>query len=101
MFQLAALETRQLEINTFVAKSLMTRLNDAARAVMSSPGRLHENDIDVSSRIITQVLQYEARQTGLNLTHTQDRNFIQVTAISDHKLSYLVLFSLTHSRNSY
>lgn len=67
-----------MEINTFVAKSLMTRLNDAARAVTSSPGRLHENDVDVSARIITQVLQYEARQTGLNLTHTQDRNFIQV-----------------------
>ena len=76
--QLMAMETKQLEINTFVAKNFMSRLNDATRAVSSLVGRLHKNDIDISARIITRVLKYEARQTGLNLTHTQDRNFIQV-----------------------
>ena len=75
--QLLAIERRQLEINTFVAKSLMFHLNEATNATLY-PAVLHDNDIGVTARLTVHVLHYESLQSGLNLTHTQDRNFIQV-----------------------
>jgi len=71
---------QQLEINTFVAKSTMLHLNEATNMTLY-PAVLHDNDIDITARLIVHVLRYESLQSGLNLTHTQDRNFIQVTYI--------------------
>lgn len=71
------MERQQLEINTFVAKSIMFHLNEATNATLY-PAVLHDNDIDVTSRLVIHVLRYESLQSGLNLTHTQDRNFVQV-----------------------
>jgi len=71
------MERRQLEINTFVAKSMVFHLNEATNATLY-PAVLHDNDIDVTARLIVHVLSYESRQSGLNLTHTQDRSFVQV-----------------------
>jgi len=75
--QLLAIERQQLEINTFVAKSLMFHLNEATNATLY-PAVLHDSDINVTVRLIVHVLRYESLQSGLNLTHTQDRSFVQV-----------------------
>ena len=74
------MERQQLEINTFVAKSMIFHLNEATSATLY-PAVLHDNDIDVTARLVVHVLRYESRQSGLNLTHTQDRNFVQVICL--------------------
>ena len=43
---------------------------------------LHDNDIDITARLVIHVLRYESHQSGLNLTHTQDRSFVQVIYLS-------------------
>jgi len=72
--QLEQLEKGALKVNTFVAKVLTTRLN----ATLSKLDKLHGNDVYTTYRLIVHILRYENQQNGLNLTHTQDRNFIQV-----------------------
>lgn len=44
--------------------------------------KLYGMDVNVTYRVIKHVLDHEVLQSGLNLTHTQDRNFIQVTNIN-------------------
>jgi len=56
---------------------MLFHLNEATSAVLY-PAVLHDNDIDVTARLVVHVLRYESRQSGLNLTHTQDRSFVQV-----------------------
>jgi len=62
-------------MNTFVAKGLIARLSLATRETHV----LYEMDIRVTLRLLIHVLRYESKQSGLNLTHTQDRSFIQVS----------------------
>lgn len=73
------LESNRLNLNTFLAKSLAGNLN---RATNETPEFL-EMDIDVTRRLLTCLLDYETIQSGLNLTHTQDRHFIQVKKLID------------------
>ncbi len=61
-------------MNTFVAKTLVSKLATAT----NSSEHLYGMDINVTYRVLKHVLEHEVQQTGLNLTHTQDRNFIQV-----------------------
>jgi cadherin EGF LAG seven-pass G-type receptor 1 len=74
--QLSAIERKRLEINTYIAKTTVLQLKEAMYAAQA-PMTLHENDVDITARLIVNILRYESHQTGLNLTHTQDRNFIQ------------------------
>lgn len=46
-------------------------------------------DIHITFRLVMQVLQYEGTQSGLNLTHTQDRNFIQVIILISQLINAL------------
>ncbi|ELT95736.1 hypothetical protein CAPTEDRAFT_182594 [Capitella teleta] len=71
--QLELLNSRSLRVNTFVAKNLASKLNEAS----ASTGDLHGMDVGISAGILLHLLKYEIQQTGLNLTHTQDRNYIQ------------------------
>ena len=58
----------------------MTSLNESTN--VTKP--LYGTDINITYHLIKHVLWYENQQTGLNLTHKQDRNFIQnlVSAVS-------------------
>ena len=47
-------------------------------------------DINITYRVLKHVLNYEIRQSGLNLTHTQDRYYIQVGALIDFHFDGLV-----------
>jgi len=58
----------------------MFHLNEATNATLH-PAVLHDNDINVTAQLVVHVLHYESLQSGLNLTHTQDRNFIQVICV--------------------
>lgn len=72
--QLSAIEEKRLIINTFVAKGLLARLSYATQETIS----LYEMDIRVALRLLVNILRYETSLSGLNLTHTQDRSFVQV-----------------------
>lgn len=74
-FQMVQLESGELKVNTFVAKNLMSKLAMAT----NETERLYGMDLRVTYGLVTRVLQHEVKQAGLNLTHTQDRNFIQVS----------------------
>ncbi|CAH1784160.1 unnamed protein product [Owenia fusiformis] len=71
--QLGLIETGLLKVNTFLAKELAEKLNAATEMTKEMYGA----DVTIAYRLITQILLYENKQTGLNLTHAQDRNFIQ------------------------
>jgi len=60
---------------------MMFHLNEATNATLY-PMILHDNDIDITARLVIHVLRYESHQSGLNLTHTQDRSFVQVIYLS-------------------
>jgi hypothetical protein len=72
--ELVNIEKSDLKINTFLSKTLMERLDKATKETET----LYGSDIDIGYRIIKQVLIYENAQEGLNLTHTQDKHFLQV-----------------------
>jgi len=73
-----SIELKQLVFNTFVSKGLASRLNTATNQTLT----MYEMDIHVAYRLLAHVLHYEISQSGLNLTHTQDRNFIQVSEVA-------------------
>ena len=62
-----------MHVNTFLSKELMEKMAKAATSMDS----LHTHDVNVIHRTLLQILEYESQQAGLNLTHAQDRNFIQ------------------------
>jgi len=68
-------------------------LNEATNAMLH-PAILHDNDIDITVRLIVHVLRYESRQSGLNLTHTQDRSFVQVVYLICCNRSFLITVNL-------
>lgn len=77
LFKLHLLDSQALRLNTFVAKSLASKLNEATEKTEGMYGM----DINITTRMILHLLKFEGSQTGLNLTHTQDRNYIQVHLI--------------------
>ncbi|XP_064633793.1 cadherin EGF LAG seven-pass G-type receptor 2-like isoform X2 [Lineus longissimus] len=70
---LIKIEKGNMKMNTFLSKTLMERLDKATRETKI----LYGSDVDIGYRSIKQVLIFENAQAGLNLTHTQDKNFIQ------------------------
>lgn len=76
-FQLKLIERRDLRLNTFAAKGLISKLDLATRLTAF----MHRMDLIVAYRLLCHILNHESTQSGLNLTHTQDRNFIQVNSL--------------------
>uniref|UniRef100_T1IKX4 Cadherin EGF LAG seven-pass G-type receptor 1 n=1 Tax=Strigamia maritima TaxID=126957 RepID=T1IKX4_STRMM len=67
------LENKQLDMNTY----LSVKISQDLLASTESTENLHGDDLFVTIRLITMVLTYESSQEGLNLTHMQDKDFIQ------------------------
>jgi hypothetical protein len=74
--QLKHLEGQSLKMNAYLARTLVAEMNRATSRV----DKLFLNDLNVTYAVLVHVLSYECQQTGLNLTHKQDRNFIQVSS---------------------
>lgn len=51
---------------------------DLTKALNISSHKLYGNDIWISLRLLTHLIVHETKQTGLNLSHRQDKNFIKV-----------------------
>lgn len=65
----------ELEINTFIGVKLS---NDLMMATRDTPN-LYGADILVTEGILMALIQYEIKQAGLNLTHSQDKDYIKVS----------------------
>lgn len=70
--QLAALETKELTLNTYVAVKIA---KDVYRAVNVTK-ELYGADLLVAESLLVALLQYEESLVGLNLTHSQDKDYV-------------------------
>lgn len=59
---------------------------------------LYGSDILIVDRMLYHVLKYETQQGGLNLTHRQDKDFIQVSIIFFVSLLYSLAYIFFKSR---
>lgn len=62
-------------MNTFVAIETANLLKKAC----NNSDTLYGADILISEQIIQMLLAYEKSQSGLNLTHSQDKDYLQVS----------------------
>ncbi|KAJ8731807.1 hypothetical protein PYW08_014537 [Mythimna loreyi] len=71
--QLSKIETGELSVNTFVGVRLAADLTSAC----ANTPLLYGADVLVAEGILLELLQYETRQAGLNLTHSQDKDYVR------------------------
>ncbi|XP_045488378.1 protocadherin-like wing polarity protein stan isoform X3 [Pieris rapae] len=71
--QLHKIETGELTMNTFVG----VRLAEDLSAACTNTQHLYGADILVAEGILLELVQYELRQAGLNLTHSQDKDYVR------------------------
>ena len=70
------IETRELLISTYLAKTLVSKLADTTSAV----DQMFGNDLNISLRILNEILDYENSQTDMrNLTSEQDSKYLTVS----------------------
>ena len=72
--QIQQLQSGDVILNTYQAKRLAEDLYNATNKTLLLRG----TDVSTANQLLVLLLAYENQQSGLNLTHTQDRNFIQV-----------------------
>ncbi|XP_045101942.1 protocadherin-like wing polarity protein stan isoform X7 [Portunus trituberculatus] len=70
---LEKLESEELEVTTYLAKKISEDLNYACSVTPSMWG----SDVLIASRLLILLLEYETHQEGLNLTHRQERRYVQ------------------------
>lgn len=75
LIQLESLESEELEVTTYLAKKISEDLNYACSVTPAMWG----SDVLIASRLLIILLEYETHQEGLNLTHRQERHYIQVS----------------------
>lgn len=81
-------EENKFPLTTSLAMKIANNLRLALNETTSNPGAsLYGSDIYISFRLIHHLIQHESRQTGLNLTHRQDRLYIRNIAES---ISYIL-----------
>ncbi|XP_072940790.1 protocadherin-like wing polarity protein stan [Epargyreus clarus] len=71
--QLNKIETGELSLNTFVG----VRLSEELARACATDARLYGSDIRVGGRLLAELLRHELRQAGLNLTHSQDKDYVR------------------------
>ena len=76
--QIEKIESGELEMNTFVAKTMIKSLADSTSRTETMFG----NDINITLRIVNKVLDHENQQSGLSLTSEQDSTFLYVSLYS-------------------
>lgn len=75
IFQLSLIEAGELQLNTFVAIKLASDLRKATNLTH----HLYGADVLITYDLITALLKYESTLFGLNLTHSQDKDYIFVS----------------------
>lgn len=72
---MSLIETGELQLNTFVAIKLASDLRKATNLTQN----LYGADVLITYDLMTALLKYEATLFGLNLTHSQDKDYISVS----------------------
>lgn len=71
-------EDNKFPLTANLAIKVASNLRDALNETLTNPSTtLFGSDMYISFRLIHHLMQHESRQTGLNLTHTQDRMYIR------------------------
>ncbi|XP_066994105.2 protocadherin-like wing polarity protein stan [Anabrus simplex] len=70
---LGQLETGDLSVTTFVAVKVAADLHKAT----NHTGKLHGADILISQELLRELMSHEIDESGLNLTHSQDKDYIE------------------------
>ncbi|CAF4901464.1 unnamed protein product [Pieris macdunnoughi] len=83
--QLHKIETGELTMNTFVG----VRLAEDLSAACTNTQHLYGADILVAEGILLELVQYELRQGGLNLTHSQDKDYVRNIIKSSNTILHL------------
>ena len=74
LFQdLTQLQNNEIQINSYLALKTARHLYDLTQTVEE----LYGADILLISRLLTELLQFENKQIGFNLSHKQERDFIK------------------------
>ncbi|KAG1669234.1 Protocadherin-like wing polarity protein stan [Nymphon striatum] len=76
--QLNQFEAGLLKVNTYLATTLALGLRNAINSTLAVQTSLYGNDVMIISRILHYVLEFEQHQTGLNLSHKQDKDFMRL-----------------------
>ncbi|CAG9865104.1 unnamed protein product [Phyllotreta striolata] len=84
--QLSNIERGDLHLNTFVAIKLSYDLYKATNLT----GNLYGADVLITFELLEELFNYESKMNGLNLTHSQDKDFIRNVA---HSLSVVLCSS--------
>ncbi|ODM96856.1 Protocadherin-like wing polarity protein stan [Orchesella cincta] len=71
------LDSRDLSLSPLLSTKLAADLSKALNDTTAGGSRLFGNDISISQRLITHLIQHETKQKGLNLSHRQDKNFVK------------------------
>lgn len=91
--QLSLISKGELLLNTFVAIKLASDLYKATNLTQE----LYGADVLVANDLILELLQYEEKMHGLNLTHSQDKDYIHVSNVTlflQVKFIYVTLLKL-------
>ncbi|GLV44458.1 starry night [Carabus blaptoides fortunei] len=70
--QLSQIEKGELLINTYVAVKMAADLHHAT----NHTAELYGADVLITQQLIKELLKHEATEAGLNLTHSQDKDYI-------------------------
>ncbi|XP_072387451.1 protocadherin-like wing polarity protein stan isoform X2 [Diabrotica undecimpunctata] len=71
--QLSNMERGDLQLNTFVSIKLASDLQKATNLTKS----LYGADVLITYELMRELLNYEVKMNGLNLTHSQDKDYIR------------------------
>lgn len=77
------LETKSIKVTTFVAVNGANSLHKA----FNNTQVLHGSDVLIGKQLLQHLLSYEGSLSGLNLTHSQDKDYILVSAFAFNHLS--------------
>lgn len=88
--QLSLIERGELLINTFVAIQLASDLRKATNLTEN----LYGADVLITYDLISELLKYESTVFGLNLTHSQDKDYIMVSLLFRYVFCFMHCYVL-------
>ncbi|GAB6020348.1 hypothetical protein CHUAL_003060 [Chamberlinius hualienensis] len=96
MILISELDAKKQQLDS----DLIVKLSRDLQQVINATSSLHGSDLLNLSNLIKRILIHEAKQTGLNLSHKQDRDFLtNILEVVSHLLdpSYINLWTLLRS----
>lgn len=80
-----------MKVTTFVAVNGASSLHKAVNSTLI----LHGSDILIGQQLVQHLLSHEGSLSGLNLTHSQDKDYIWVSNILNFYLFFFLFINVT------